>query len=228
VVSGDLSGAAPALKYVRRRGGDGVSTSGHTVIEAASDSLLTLLRKGLAEITTDDVTVELLSPSDLATATVHLTVFLYRIERNGDVSNRDRTVNAEGGVSRPPLALDLSYLLTAPPTSNSPTSTDTLEQHRILGRAVQVLQEYPVLRGIQSGEDARVTMHAQSMDETLNLWNTFSETAYQPSVSYLVSPVFVESMRRESTVPVAEWHTREYVPSAPRQRELPTGGPGGE
>jgi hypothetical protein len=69
-------------------------------------------------------------------------------------------------------------------------------------------------------------MNPQSMEEVLDVWNTFGETPYHPSVSYLVSPVLVASTRSEGTTPVAEWYLEEYVREGanepePREEEAP-------
>lgn len=191
-----------------------MSASDYSVIERVSRALVTLLTDGLQGISVDELAglnVELLSPADLSGGNVHLTVYLYRITRNGDVSNRNPSIEADGTVTQPPLALDLCYLLTVPPTSTEPDSDDTYEQHRVLGRAIQVLQDNPVLSGAQAGEDVRITMNTQAMDEVLDVWNTFVDTPYQPSVSYLVSPVLVGPARSEPATPVTEWYVEEYV-----------------
>ncbi len=206
-----------------------MSVAGYATIESVSRSLFTLLEEGLRDITVDEagVTVELASPGDLTGDDVHLSVYLYRIAPNGHVSNAEKTVEADGTVVRPPLALDLHYLLTALPTASDPLSADTYEQHRVLGRAIQVLQDSPVLRGIQPTEDARITMSTAPMDEVLNVWNTFPDEAYQLSVAYVVSPVLVASDRDESATPVASRSVREFVPSGMRDSDGEAeGGPG--
>ncbi|SEP26429.1 Protein of unknown function [Halogranum amylolyticum] len=191
-----------------------MSVSDHSVIERVSRALVILLTDGLQEISIDEtagINVELLSPADLPAPNAHLTVYLYRITRNGDVSNRSAYVEPDGTRRQPPLALDLSYLLTVPPTSTEPDSDDTYEQHRVLGQAIRVLQDNPVLSGVQVGEDVRITMHTEAMDEVLDVWNTFADTPYQPSVSYLVSPVLVAPARNDPTTPVTDWYVEEYV-----------------
>lgn len=203
-----------------------MSVAEHSVIERVSRALVTLLTDGLQGISVDELAgpnVELLSPADLPAANAHLTVYLYRITRNGDVSNHNTVVEPDGTIRQPPLALDLTYLLTVPPTSTEPDSDDTYEQHHVLGRVIQVLQDNPVLSGVQAGEDVRITMNTPAMDEILDLWNTFADTPYQPSVSYLVSPVLVAPSRSESTTPVTEWYLEESVRTGAHDPEAPGG-----
>lgn len=115
-----------------------------------------------------------------------------------------------------PLALDCRYLLTAYPSAGTGNeTTKRADQHRVLGRAMQVLRDGAVVHeGDLSGTlstPLRVSPVAESMDEILNIWGTFDERPYQPSVAYLVTPVEINPAEDRSVDPVLERTTSYRV-----------------
>lgn len=188
--------------------------AGYSAIADAGEAIVELLRDRMREfIDSDDVA--LASPDDRGVNDdARLTVYLYRVTENDHLLNTGRQPVGHDRVKQPPLALDLYYLLTAHPSGgNSDETAKTREQHAVLGRALQVMRENPVLRGSDlrgslTDEDelriSRVSMNGQSMDELVSLWNTFGETSFQPSVSYLVSPVLIETTDEEPVRRVVE------------------------
>ena len=56
-------------------------------------------------------------------------------------------------------------------------------------------------------------MTPQGVDELTNIWNTFRETSFEPSVSYLVSPVVIDSERERTITRVREREEQYYVGS---------------
>ena len=129
-----------------------------------------------------------------------LNLFLYNISINGAWRNMDpSTWNRAGGQGTPPLAIDLSYLLTAYDQSGQETR---LTSQHILGRAMQILQDNAVLNTSphKQIESIRITPQPLSIDEMSKLWTTF-QTQYRTSVAYQVSVVLIES-KKESPTPL--------------------------
>jgi hypothetical protein len=129
-----------------------------------------------------------------------LNVFLYHIEFSGAWRNRGmpgQTLPSEPGV--PPLGLNLYYLLTAYGRSD-----DDLTGHQVLGRAMRVLHDHPVLgrdeiKNALTGNDlgeqverVRITHQPMSLEETSKIWTAF-QTNYRLSTAYQAAVVLIDS-----------------------------------
>lgn len=145
-------------------------------------------------------------PPDMARKNVveggaQLNIFLYQTAvnaawRNQDLPDRSRP----GEVGRPPLALNLHYLLTA----YGDQADDEGISHRVLGGAMSVLHDHPLLsrseiRGVLANNDLadqferlRVTPLTLPMDEMSKLW-TALQTNYRVSAGYEVTVVLIDS-----------------------------------
>jgi hypothetical protein len=179
--------------------------------------------------------IERLDRSDIALTTpgLHgergndwrLTLYLYDVSENDHLSGGERPAEdpMTGVTPDRPIFLDLRYLLTAHPATGGTDGTKkTKEQHKLLGRAIQVLRDNAVLQdselsGSLAGEDeVKVSIERESFDAVINIWNTFPDAAYRPSVSYLVSPVAMDSTRERQVQRVVQRDVEE--------RELTQGG----
>lgn len=147
-------------------------------------------------------------PPDMARKNVaeggaQLNIFLYQTLvnaawRNQDLPDRNRS----GEANRPPLALNLHYLLTA----YGDQSDDEGMSHRVLGGAMSVLHDHALLgrseiRGVLANNDLadqferlRVTPLTLPMDEMSKLW-TALQTNYRVSAGYEVTVVLIDSQR---------------------------------
>jgi hypothetical protein len=187
--------------------------SRYSAIADVSQTLTEILREGLKDFVERRQEIALASPNTIGNQEdIRLTLYLYNVSENADLKNTRKHQTSVDTAKEPPLALDLYYLLTAHSISNGDrTVSGTNDQQRILGRAIQVLQDNSVLRGsvlrgsLVGGEDIHVTMYPRSIDELTGIWSTFTETPYEPSVSYLVTPVVIESEREH---PIARVHTQ--------------------
>jgi hypothetical protein len=139
-----------------------------------------------------------------------INLFLYRIHENPFTKNMDWRGNKVSPVrnSKPPLSLVLSYLLTAYAKAGG-TPQDDVTAHQLLGNAMAILHDYPVLNDIHdsdfdAGLDAqfppelrnafdkiKVSMLPTTMDEFSKIWTGLSK-AYRLSVAYEVSLVEIE------------------------------------
>lgn len=179
----------------------------HRAIGDVGKTLVTLLGDRMADLLDEDQVV-LSSPvnDDLAND-VRLTLYLFDVQRSTP-PNTTMGRTAPGETPRAdPLRLDLSYLLTAHPgktDQSTSVTTQTSHEQAVLGRAMQVLHDNAIIDGadlqgaLSAGEDAlQVTQMPDRTDTVVNLWNTFQDEPFRPSVPYLVTPVEIESRREE-------------------------------
>ncbi|MFD0674114.1 DUF4255 domain-containing protein [Cohnella sp. GCM10027633] len=127
-----------------------------------------------------------------------LSLYLFSVRENGESRRND--LIAQGGVLKfPPLAVDLHYLITA--HSSADVLSRALDEHRILGRTMQVLYDNALLRGAylegtlaDNQEDLRIASESYSSDQLAQAWQ-FGDTPYKLSMMYRVGPVMLESNR---------------------------------
>lgn len=200
--------------------------AGDSAIADVGQTLVEILRSEMTLLDTDEVS--LASPASVGDGNdARLTLYLYRVTENGDLKNARRQ-EENGEFREPPLALDLYYLLTAHPATGGNDETDrTSEQHAILGQAMQVLHDNAILRGTELvgslandpddphdvEEEVRIAVtptEQPSFDALVSLWGTFPDLAYQPSLSYLVSPVEIDSLRTTTVRRVVEKEEQYY------------------
>lgn len=193
----------------------------YAAVADVGQSLLDLLEEGMTgpgNILADG-DIELVSPAALGgNVTARLTLYLYSVSENGDLRNAPDRREGPTTVRPAPLALDLRYLLTAhPSTTGNDVTEQSRDQHRVLGRAMQILAENAVLSGaeltgdLSPEETIRISVLPTATDEVLNVWNTFDDTPYQPSVAYLVTPVLIDAGETEEVHPVVETEERYRV-----------------
>ncbi len=141
-----------------------------------------------------------------------LTLYLYRVSENGESRRNEPLPRGNGMLQHPPMAVDLHYILTA--YSNADLQSRTLDEHRIIGRALQIMYDHaivrtPYLQGslADSGEELRVALEPLSADALSGMWN-FGETPYRLTVPIRVGPVLIDSTRIKSATRVVERHIR--------------------
>jgi hypothetical protein len=141
-----------------------------------------------------------------------INIFLYQTAINAAFRNTDMPGQVRSGeTGKPPLALNLYYLITAYGKDD-----DEVLSHRLLGRAMRILYDYPLLiksdllsegeikalfsdSGLDSQlEYIRITLQPMSLDEMSKLWMIF-QTQYRASAAYLVEVVLIESTSRTRT-----------------------------
>jgi hypothetical protein len=135
-----------------------------------------------------------------------LNLFLYRTEVNGAWRNLDLPGQVKPGeTGQPPLALNLHYLVTAYGQND-----EDLLSHRLLGRAMSVLHDHPVLDAAEIAaaladndlheqlERVRITLQPLSLDDLSKLW-MMAQTQYRISAAYQVAVVLIDSTRPVKT-----------------------------
>lgn len=193
--------------------------AGHAGIADVGLTLVELLRDRMGTSIADEE-IALASPAaEGAGDDFRLTLYLYDVSRNEHLSNQ-RQPRADSTV-RPgdALALDLHYLLTAhaKDASTDPPTTRSTEQHTVLGKAMQVLQDNAIVRkpalagDLTASDEVSVSIEDIAREEIVNIWTTFSDDPYEPSVPYVVSPVVIESERTRPTARVLDAEFSEYT-----------------
>jgi hypothetical protein len=177
-----------------------------STIRDVSATLLDLLKNDLP-----NTAIALESPKNAGTNL--LTLFLYRVVESPELKNAERSVVtlADGSLveKRAPLTLDAYYLLTAH------AKPDLLQAHLALSRAMRVFFDHGVLhgsvlraqagaRGLTADSVLRITLNPITMEDMTRIWSVFPDTPYELSVTYLVTPVIIESFLEEGVAPVVD------------------------
>jgi hypothetical protein len=173
-----------------------------SAIRDVGETLIDLLRNApqLAAIPPDQIA--LLSPAEANSIGVRLTLFLYSISPASEIRN-ELEIPGNALEDEPvSLPLNLYYLLTAFSPPQDPTQR-SLDSHLLLGQAMRVFFDNGILNGsVLRGDllrdeehSLRLSLQPISVEDLTRIWSVFPETALQPSVSYLVTPVRVRSDR---------------------------------
>lgn len=136
-------------------------------------------------------------------------LFLFQTSINAALRNSDLPLRTRPGErSFPALALDLLYLVTA---YGRDGQDPDIFAHRLLGRAMSLLHDTPLLTPDQIREataaelpesdlheqieHVRITSQPISLEDLSRLWSTF-QTQYRVSAVYHMAVVLIESNRR--------------------------------
>jgi hypothetical protein len=180
--------------------------STYEAIAAVSRTLKKLLEDRMENPLGPGLTVTL-APPDVKPAgasSYWLNLYLYQVTENGSLKNQD--------VPRPPLCLNLHYLLTVYAGTETDDHADITAQ-QILGDAMLVLHDFviitpklhekddpnlagildPVLTG--ATEQIKITLHPASLDELSKIWTSLPQSRFRRSVAYEVSVVELDSRR---------------------------------
>ena len=170
----------------------------YTALVEAGSALVELLRDNLTpEPIGNRELISLCSPHE--SENNQLTLYLYQVEED--------TQGAQSGyyqVSREverirPTRYNLRFLVTA--HSKAPVQLKEADQYRMIGAALQVLRDHPVidqqyLTGSLAEQRARihVVLEKTTQDQLLKIWNNNS-TAYKLSFVVLLTGVEIDSRR---------------------------------
>ena len=126
-----------------------------------------------------------------------LSIYLYRIGEDPYMKNRPPVEGTGGQLRRPPLSLDLYYLIT-------PLLTDAFDRHVVLGKIMQVLYDHPTLDGpdlvgslAASGDVLRCTLNPVPLNEVALVWQAL-EIPYMLCVSYTMRVALLQSTAQSS------------------------------
>ncbi|WP_353064455.1 DUF4255 domain-containing protein [Tunturibacter psychrotolerans] len=121
-----------------------------------------------------------------------LSVYLYRIVEDPYLKNRAHVEGTGGRIRKPPMSIDLYYLVT--PLLKAPR-----DQQIVLGKVLQILYDRPTLQGSDltgtlatTGEVVRVVFNTVPLQEVSWVWQAL-ETPYRLSVTYTVRVALLDS-----------------------------------
>jgi hypothetical protein len=166
--------------------------SGSTAIGMVGASLRSMLIGEMQLSPAVDVTI--LAPDEQGSSR-RINLFLYKLVENPFLKNQDWTVKPgnPNQLVGAPLSLSLFYLLT-PYAPNDP-QTGNATAHQILGEAMRVFYENPVVPasyldpGLTGArEHLQIASTALDPEELRGIWTTFSQP-FRLSVMYQVSSV---------------------------------------
>ena len=166
------------------------------------------------------VTTKTLDKANTEAPPRRLNLFLYSVGPNGAWRNHDLPTERPGERGRPPLALNLQYLLTV-------YADDEVESHKLLGIAVRALSDHPILLpaelstppGVASAPNAlfervHVTLQPLSIEELSKLWGAF-QSQFRLSVAYEASAALIESEHEtRASLPVLQLGAEGRGPAA--------------
>jgi hypothetical protein len=193
--------------------------SDYAAIGGVSATLQTLLEERMAlpdgvEPTEFEVTVGVPKPlaeSDREFPRVNL--YLYRVTRNGELANQEIPGRGDAALAeQPPLPLNLHYLVTAYGDSarGARGSRDQVVAHYLLGGAMQVLHETPIVSVAMLGGDGmpilhrslrgeyervKLTLEALTVEDASKIWTALTEP-FRVSAAYEASVVRIEPRSR--------------------------------
>lgn len=198
----------------------------YTVIADVGATLIKLLQDNMEDLITNPNHIVLGSPADIEDDSTRLSLFLYRVEENEHLKNREIWQTEPAKLRYKPLTLDLFYMMTAFSSIDNLTDRNS-EEHRILGRAMQIFYDNAILRGsvlqgsLEGTEhELRIILDLMSMENITQLWNSFGNSEakpYKPSVFYQVTPVPVDSTRQRDIKRVIEKDMEYYQMIANRR-----------
>lgn len=172
-------------------------------IADVGETLVELLRHEMRHLIKRKESIVLASPGEIeSNDDVRLSLFLYHILENVHLKNQEMQIKDSSTLTYPPTALDLFYMLTAYPSGTQDLTERTKEEHSILGRAIQILNDNPILTGsllkdsLAGGDiELHITLNPISLDEMTKMWTTFPEKPFRSSICCLVTPVKIDSDR---------------------------------
>ncbi|QRM54377.1 DUF4255 domain-containing protein [Sinorhizobium sp. BG8] len=185
----------------------------HEAIAAVSRTLRHLLLDRMT--TAAEVT---LAPPDVTPQGVdrRVNLYLYQVLENGGLKNQDIPGRAHpGSPGRPPLSLDLRFLLSTYSATEDAIDSD-LNAQTLLGDAMSVLHEFgvhidelvmtknvgskrigdPVIDVLLADEFERlkVVLHPMTLDDLSRVWSAMPQANFRRSVVYEATVVQIETV----------------------------------
>lgn len=179
-----------------------IKNVGETLIDLFWDNIKDDLE--IKNIISGENQISLLSPKDMESdASKKLSLYLYRVTEYHYLKNVDMPIENHEKLRGPPLYLTLHYLIT-------PNTADSESDHILLGKIMQILHDNAIIRGsilkgslADSGEELRIILEPLSIDDIQKIW-TIMDRPYKLSVSYMINPVSIVSLREREIVRVVE------------------------
>jgi hypothetical protein len=177
--------------------------SDYRAIADVGETLIELLRDNMQDLIPRKQSIVMASPGEIeANDDIRLSIFLYQVIENIHLKNQEMLIKDPNVLTFPPIALDLYYLLTAYPSGVQDITERTREEHSILGKAIQIINDNALLTGsvlkgslTRNDYDLHITLAPLSLDDMTKLWTTFPGKPFRSSICCLVTPVMIDSSR---------------------------------
>jgi hypothetical protein len=182
-------------------------------IAAIGQAILGLIAAGVPQPEFSAATFELYQAKSFHTPMDEgISLYLYRVSPAGEIRNYPPRTAPDGRRFRQALPLNLHYIL-------SSWARDTVKQQRLLGWAMRILEDTPILPAgvlnqagpesdtFHSNETVDLIMESISIYDMGAIWDV-SKPNTQPSVGYVARMVGVESPLE--TIKVAPVQVREF------------------
>lgn len=187
-----------------------------SIVADVSAALLKLLRAQMCPVPVSaPEAIRLAAPTD-KNGDFQLGLYLYDLREQGEYRAGAMQRGADNIRRRPPRPLALHYMLFL--NSKAQIAAGAEAEQRILGRALQVLSDYPTIDVNEAHpysqeleESASVTILSMTFEEKTKVWSALS-TPYQLGVYFSVSPLLLSSRRQESFARVREVEVRGDTP----------------
>ena len=166
--------------------------SASTAIGLVSQSLRNLLLGEMQSRPRVEVTI--LAPDEVGSQR-RINLFLYQVQENPTFKNMDWQLMPGSAdiLMPPPLSLNLFYLMT--PYAKNDAQTGNAAAHEILGEAMRVFYENPVVpqeyleEGLENArEQIQIIQNTLDMEELARVWSTFTQP-FRLSILYQISVV---------------------------------------
>ena len=183
--------------------------SDFSVISEVGNAILKLLREKVCpELIQSPEAIRLVSPAE-KNADYQLGLYMYDIQEPREFQRNDMIRTGANQARYPSRPLTLYFALYV--NGKSQMMSDAETELRIMGRVIQVLLDYAVLKGTGNAEegeaDASVTLLNLSFEDKTKLWSVLS-VPYQVAVYFSVSPVVLSSERVYTFTRVVETEYR--------------------
>jgi len=189
--------------------------AGYPAIAATSEAVLGLLQSAAVGGEFDGVEFAHYQAGDLASPmTEGVSLYLYRVTVSAN-RNLPARLGSDGRRYRPPLPLDLHFLVTA-------WAETAVRQQRLLGFAIRTLEDTPILPvGVlnQHGpepdvfrpdEAVELVFESVTVQDTAYIWDV-AQTKEQPSATYVARMVEIESQVAVDEVGLVQTRALEYA-----------------
>ncbi len=185
--------------------------SSYKGIRAVSSTLKNLLT---AEMETQPINVTLLPPDVVPTSAAgrRINLYLYMVTENGNLSNQEIPGEGHpGSYGHPPLSLNLHYLMTGYPDSETGDDRD-LKAQEVLGDGMRVLHDFAIITGnssfaapelLNEFESVRISLQPANLEEFAKIWTALPAANFRCSIAYNVTVIQIESkLPRQLAEPV--------------------------
>ena len=170
----------------------------YTVISDVGNAIIKLLRENLTpQPVLNPDSINLCTPVDNGNSVLGL--YLYDLKESDEIRDTEMVNVGIGKQKYPSMNLNLFYMMTA--YSSSDIKFRASDDHLILGKAIQILYDYPYIKpfeanaeGAKNDKTMRIQMLNLPFEEKTKTWN-FPNIPYRLSVFYKVFPVELESSK---------------------------------